>query len=199
MTVPPERSPERDRAIRTMLPFVPFTGWSMRTLTEAAGPDADLLFPGGAVDMIETHADLADREMAEASAAEDLFALRVPARVHRLVAIRLEQARNDKEAVARGLGVLSLPQNAAVAARTVSRTVDAIWRAAGDESEGFSWYSKRAILAPIYASTLLFWLRDYSDGDEASLAFLDRRLAGVGRIGRLRRQVTTLFPKPFRH
>lgn len=194
MMAPPERSPERDEAIRAMLPSVPFTGWSVRTLTDTSGPDADLLFPGGAVDMVETYVDLADRDMAEAAAGEDLLGLRVPARVHRVIEIRFEQARSDKEAVARGLGLLSLPQNAMVAARTAGRTVDAIWRAAGDASEGFSWYSKRAILAPVYASTLLFWLRDYSDGDEASLAFLDRRLGGVGQIGRLRRKVENFLP-----
>ena len=191
----PERSPERDEAIRAMLPAVPFTGWTLRTLTEAAGSDADLLFPRGAVDMVETYVDLADREMADAVAAEDLLALRVPARVRRVIAIRFAQARNDKQAVARGLGLLALPQHAVVAARTASRTVDAIWCAAGDVSDGFSWYSKRAILASVYAATLLFWLRDDSDNDEESLEFLDRRLAGVGRIGRARRRIESFLPK----
>jgi ubiquinone biosynthesis protein COQ9 len=64
--------------------------------------------------------------------------------------------------------------------------VDAIWHAAGDRSADFSWYTKRAILAAVYSATVLYWLRDASEEDEATLAFLDRRLAGVGRIGRLR-------------
>ena len=64
--------------------------------------------------------------------------------------------------------------------------MDAIWRGAGDSSADFSWYTKRAILASVYGLTLLYWLRDTSDEDEATLAFLDRRLAGVGRIGKLR-------------
>ena len=49
----PERSPERDQAIEAMLPHVAVGGWTTRTLLEAAGPDTDLLFPRGAVDMIE--------------------------------------------------------------------------------------------------------------------------------------------------
>jgi hypothetical protein len=36
---------------------------------------------------------------------------------------------------------------------------------------------------------LLFWLRDHSDEDEATLSFLDRRLADVGKIGGTRRRV----------
>jgi ubiquinone biosynthesis protein COQ9 len=70
-----------------------------------------------------------------------------------------------------------------------ARTVDAIWHAAGDRSTDFSWYSKRAILAAVWGATLLYWLRDISEDDAATLAFLDRRLAGVGRIGSVRRRV----------
>ena len=185
----PERSPERDAAIEAMLPSVLFTGWSMQTLTEAAGPDADLLFPGGAVDMIETYVDWADRQMEAAAADRDMSALRVPVRVRSVIALRFEQSRPYKEAISRALGVLAAPQNAIVAARTAARTVDAVWHAAGDRSADFSWYTKRAILTPIYGATLLYWLRDDSVEDEATLAFLDRRLAGVGRLGQWRRRV----------
>jgi ubiquinone biosynthesis protein COQ9 len=44
-------------------------------------------------------------------------------------------------------------------------------------------------LAWVYSSTLLFWLADHSDEDKATLAFLDRRLAEVGKIGGVRRRV----------
>lgn len=186
---PPERSAERDFAIEAMLPFVPLTGWSVQTLLDTAGPDADLLFTGGAADMIETYVDYADRQMEAAAAELDLLALRVPARVRRVIALRFEQGRYNKEAIGRALGVLAMPQNSLIAARTASRTIDAIWFAAGDRSADMSWYTKRAILAPIYAATLLYWLRDDSPDDADTLAFLDRRLAGVGRITRLRRRV----------
>jgi ubiquinone biosynthesis protein COQ9 len=195
MITPPERSPDRDLAIEAMLPFVPLTGWSMRTLTETAGPDADLLFTGGPADMIEAYVDLADRRMEAAAADIDMAALRVPARVRRVIALRFEQGRYDKDAIARALGVLALPQNGLAAARTASRTIDAIWFAAGDRSADMSWYTKRAILGPIYAATLLYWLRDSSPDDEDTLAFLDRRLAGVGRLGGLRRRVGRAMAK----
>jgi ubiquinone biosynthesis protein COQ9 len=84
--------------------------------------------------------------------------------------------------------LLSLPGNARLAAVCTTRTVDSIWHAAGDQSADFSWYTKRAILTAIYAATVLFWLRDGSDDDAATLAFLDRRLAGVARIGSVRRR-----------
>ena len=59
-------------------------------------------------------------------------------------------------------------------------------------SADFCWYTKRAILAAIYGATVLFWLRDSSEDDAATLAFLDRRLAGVGRITSVRRRVEAM-------
>lgn len=185
----PERSPERDAALDALLAVIPFSGWNLPAMTAAAGPDADLSFPGGALDMIEAHSDLADRRMEAGAAALDLAALRVPQRVRAVLELRFAQNRPHKEAVRRALGVLSRPGNAGLAARITARTVDAAWHAAGDASADFSWYTKRAILAGVYGATLLYWLRDESFDDADTLAFLDRRLAGVGRIGRIRRRM----------
>ena len=175
----PERTDERDAALDALVAMQPFPGWTSAGLTAAAGPDADLLFPGGAADMVESWCDLIDRRMQPASGQ------RVPDRVHAAIVARLTSIRPAKEAVRRGLGVLSA--NPVLSSRVTARTVDAIWHAAGDRSSDWSWYTKRAILAGVYGATLLFWLRDDSDGEMATWAFLDRRLAGVGRLGRLRR------------
>ncbi|MBV9748275.1 MAG: COQ9 family protein [Acetobacteraceae bacterium] len=187
-----ERSPERDAALDAMLPLVPEQGWTVAALREAAGEDADLLFPGGAVEMAEAWADLSDRRM-EAGAAElGLDALRLPARVRAVIALRLAQSRPHKTAVRRALAVLARPGAKAAAARATARTVDAIWHTAGDQSADFSWYTKRAILAGVYGSTLLRWLNDASEDDGPTLAFLDRRLGDVARIGKARRRVASL-------
>ena len=199
MTSLPERSPERDAAIEALLPNVPFDGWTPRALRaslRAAGQpeeDAELLFPGGAADLVEAYCDLADRRMVEEATTLGLDAMRLPERVRALLALRLRQNRAHKEAVRRALGILALPRHAGLAARCTARTVDAVWHAAGDRSADFSWYTKRAILASIYTATVLFWLTDQSEDEAATLAFLDRRLAGLARITRLRRRVAGRF------
>jgi ubiquinone biosynthesis protein COQ9 len=199
MMVPPERSPERDAAIEAMLPFVPRQGWTPGALRSALGEGreadqllADQLFPGGNIEMIEAFSDLADRKMLEEAARLSLSELRTPERVRAVLVLRLQQNRDAKEAVRRAVGVLALPANARLAVACTARTVDAVWRAAGDTATDFSWYTKRAILAPIYAATLLFWLRDHTEDQQPTLAFLDRRLRGVGRIGRARRRLNRL-------
>ena len=189
----PERSPERDAAITAMLPLVATGGWTVATLLEAAGPDADLLFPGGATDMVEAYSDLGDRWMEGDAAALPIAGLRVSERVRAVIAGRFERNAPYKDAVRRALGVLAVPGRGVLAAQCTARTVDAIWHAAGDTSADFSWYTKRAILAGVYGTTLLYWLADGSENGEATLDFLDRRLAGVGRIGRARRRLSAPF------
>ncbi|MCW3475964.1 COQ9 family protein [Limobrevibacterium gyesilva] len=195
MIAPPERSAERDAAVDALLARVPAQGWTMATLRAALGDigmdplDAELLFPGGVADAIEAFVDLTDRRMEQDAAAADLSGLRVPGRVRAIVVLRLQRLRPHREAVRRALAVLALPHHALLAARCTARTVDTIWHAAGDRSADFSWYTKRAILTGVYGSTLLVWLRDDSEDDAATLAFLDRRLADVGRIGTVRKRL----------
>ena len=166
---------------------VPADGWTGRSLRLALASlgqppeDAPLLFPGGAREMVEAFCALADSRMAQAAAG--LESARRSTRVREIIALRFAQNRGQKAAIRRGLAVLSLPQNAARAARCTAATVDTIWATAGDNATDFSWYSKRAILAAVYGACLLFWLADDSPEDSATLAFLDRRLAGVARLG----------------
>jgi ubiquinone biosynthesis protein COQ9 len=75
-----------------------------------------------------------------------------------------------------------MPWNAPIAARSLARSVSAIWYAAGDKSADFSWYTRRATLAAIYSATLAFWLSGRADGLESALDFLDRRLADHARF-----------------
>ena len=200
MFAPPERLAERDIAITAMLPHVPFDGWSraalVRGLADAGLPEdeADLLFPGGAVDRVETWCDMADRAMVKA--AETVTESRLSDRVRAIIAWRLAYLQPHKAAFGRALAVLALRGNARVAIACTARTVDAIWHTAGDTSADFSWYTKRGILAGVYTSTLLYWLTDMTPDNELTLRFLDRRLAAVGRIGALRRRLDSALSRP---
>ncbi len=193
----PERSPERDAAIEAMLAHVPFDGWTRKALrlglrdAGMAEDEAELLFPGGAVDMVDTFCDLMDRKMEDAAAS--LTENRLSHRVKAVIRLRLDLCAPYKEAIRRAMGVLAMPQGARTGIACTARTVDSIWFAAGDQSADFSWYTKRAILTAVYSATLLFWLRDQSEGHVDTLAFLDRRLAGVGRIGGLRRRAEAVM------
>jgi ubiquinone biosynthesis protein COQ9 len=198
---------QRQRLLEAVLYEVPFEGWSQTALfagARAAGiaPTAAMnLFPGGPIEVLEFWHRQADAQMVETMAAQDLSALRFPERIALAIRTRLEQALRHREAVRAGLAYLSNPLHAATAARVTYATVDTIWRAIGDRSTDFSFYTKRASLAAVYGATVLFWLNDRSPGTVETWAFLDRRLADIGRIPRARaqlRQITDRLPNPFR-
>ena len=193
----PERSRERDAAIDAVLDLVPEHGWSVSALRRALpeADDLDMLFPGGTTDLIEAFCDLADRRMEEDALAADMEGLGLTRRVKSVLALRFDRQRANRDAIRRAIAVLALPGHATLAARITARTVGAVWFAAGDRSADFSWYTKRVILAGVYSATLLFWLRDYGEDDSATLAFLDRRLAAAGRIGKARSRVERLLSR----
>jgi ubiquinone biosynthesis protein COQ9 len=190
-----ERSEERDAALAALLPQVAEHGWTTKALRlgladTGADPDTASWLFAGPTDMVEAYIDWADRRMEAGASA--LSQTRVSQRVRALIALRFAQAAGERVAVRRAAAVLAVPTNAAAGTRSLARTVDAIWHAAGDESADFSWYSKRAILAAVYSTTLLYWLRHdaWSDPEDAlTLGFLDRRLAGVARLGKLRGRI----------
>jgi len=187
-------SPARDAAIERVLPQVAEYGWTWRAARAASPGSADFwlaeeLFPGGGPEMIEAFCDLADRRMLDAAGALGPE-LRPSQRLRASLALRFAQNRPYREAVRRAAAALALPGQARRAARCTYRTVDALWAASGDRSVDLSWYTKRATLALVYSATLLFWLQDDGMDDETSLAFFDRRVAGLRRIGRWRARLT---------
>ena len=198
---------QRDALIEAMLPDVPFDGWSRATLRAAArrigmpAAEALALFPNAPADFVACFSRWADRRMIDRLDTLPLDQLRAPERIALAINIRLEIVEPWREAVRRALAVLALPQHAPLAFRLIYETVDAIWYAAGDSATDFSFYTKRATLAVIYAATLLCWLEDRSPGFADTRAFLERRLADTARIGAARRRIEAAvdrLPNPLR-
>lgn len=81
------------------------------------------------------------------------------------------------------LGHMSLLGNIRASLRELHALSDEIWYLAGDTSVDTSWYTKRASLAAVYASSELFMTTDNSKGFEATEEFVDRRLQDVQKVG----------------
>lgn len=190
--------------ITALMPEVMFDGWTEKALLNAADLigishlHARDLFPNGAADMIAAHSVIADEKMLTLIPSKELDAMGVTDRISMLVMARFEDNTSDREAIRRAVSVLSTPGNSAVATRLLFETVDAIWNAAGDQSEDYNYYTKRGLLAAVYSSAVLVWFDDQSDDFSDTKAFLDRRLQGVvktfGRIGKFRAGMEKYFP-----
>lgn len=183
-----------DRLLDAAIVHVPFDGWSDATLKAAAadiGVDtgtAKSIYPRGGVDLALAFHARGDRAMRERLETEDLHGLKFREKIAAAVRFRLE-AVEDKELVRRGTTLFSLPYYAPDGAKAVWSTCDHIWTALGDTSDDLNWYTKRATLAGVYSSTVLYWLGDNSPNHADTWAFLDRRIDDVMQIETLKAKV----------
>ncbi len=165
-----------------------FDGWNAKAVDSAAaqlGVDpaqARLAFPKDPAGMVDSYIQGIDAAMEGHFTPERVAALRIRDRIRSMIWYRLETMTPAREAVRTGLSILALPQNIPLALKAGWRSADTMWRLAGDEATDYNHYSKRLILSGVYASTLLCWLDDDSEGWSETGAFLDRRLADVMRF-----------------
>ncbi|EIE49907.1 ubiquinone biosynthesis protein [Salipiger aestuarii] len=175
------------RLLDAALAHVAFDGWSDTTFRAAVADTgvnpvvARGLFPRGAVDMAVAFHRRGDARMAAKLAEMSSDGMRYRDIVARAVRTRIEIV-SDREAVRRGTTLFALPIYAADGAKLIWGTADRIWDALGDTARDFNWYSKRATLAAVFSSTVLYWLGDDSPDCDATWAFLDRRIEDVMRI-----------------
>lgn len=196
----------RAKLIDGLLRNAPFDGWSQAALDAAArdagvtAEMAQVAFPGGLPQITQSIHDQIDVEMLAKLAETDLAALKVRERVTLAVRTRLELAAPHREAFRALASYLAFPLNAPLAAKLMWRTVDALWRAIGDSSTDFAFYTKRATLAGVWGSTVMVWLQDQSEDFADSWAFLDRRIADVMAIEACKarvKQAAGQMPDPF--
>src|SRR6185312_5326890 len=119
--------------------------------------------PNGVVDLMDAFADRADQAMLAALEDLDLPAMKVRQRVKAAVQLRLEAQASHKGAARAMTNALARPTRVPEAARLLWRTSDRIWRALGDTSTDENFYSKRAILSGVLASTYARWFSDDSE------------------------------------
>lgn len=199
---------ERRKILEKALKCVPEIGWTRQALTSAVcdcGYETTLAqraFPRGVHDLVEFYDREVDRHMCAGAREEDLEQFKIRERIEILVRNRFELVLFRREVVRRTIAYYVNPGQTIAGANALYRTVDAMWRLAGDNATDFNFYTKRMLLAGVYTSTLLYWLEDSSIDHVESWAFLNRRISNVMQIQKARtcfdglvdRLIT--FPKP---
>lgn len=169
-----------------------FDGWSEEAVTMAAnqmGADVDvarLAFKGGPIDMVFAWIEAVDIAMAKAFPEDVIAPMKIRERIRALVQFRLDAVAGQEEALRRALAIMALPQNVAQATSRGWRSADLMWRLAGDTATDYNHYTKRAILASIYAATVAVFVDDASEGRTETRAFLDRRIDGVMKFEKVK-------------
>jgi len=202
---PPGKADARDDAslkqavLAAALADAAFDGFTDAVLAKAgktAGLEQDALtrlFPDGTISLIEFYSVSADGEMEKLLAAMDLPKMKIRERIAAAVLARLSVLKPNKEAARRAGATLSLPIHAGLAARLLYRSVDAMWRAVGDTSTDFNFYTKRGILAGVYGATLLRWFNDTSENESVTSDFLAARIENVMQFEKFKAEAKKAF------
>lgn len=174
-----------------------FTDTMLAKAAAHAGGEAARLFPQGVLSLLEYYSQTVDREMEQRLAEQVLLTMPVRKRIRSAVLTRLDILKPHKEAARCAAAHLSF--NPPLAAKLIYATVDKMWRAAGDTSTDFNFYTKRGILAGVYSTTLMRWFSD----EQETEAFLDARIENVMQYEKLkaqaRKQAEPLFDMLRRH
>ena len=169
-----------------------FDGWTeaaVETAANSQGVDpaqARLAVPKDQAGKIDLYIRGVDRALREHFTPGKLEGLKIREKIRAIVWKRLEIMEPAREAVRRALSILAMPQNVPTGLKIGWRTADVMWRIAGDTSTDYNHYTKRMMLGGVYASTLLVWLDDQTDGWTETGAFLDRRIDDVLKIEKLK-------------
>ena len=183
---PPHDDADLRRAVfEAALPRLAEDGFTDKTLNYgAAAATVDVatltrLFPRPGQDLVEAFSGWADEQMDAALKNTPLSEMKIRERIKAGVNARIVALRPYKEAARRAAAFLSLPQNAPLATTLLWRTADRMWRAAGDTSTDFNFYTKRGILMGVYSSTMLRWFTDDTEDEKDTFEFLDARIENV--------------------
>lgn len=188
----------RDRLLETFPAQAAAQGWTEAALKAAAAEaglsEGELMLaaPQGMRDLAEAFAARADEAMLAHLARLDLSSMRIRDKVRAAVRARLEAQAPYKAAARAMTRWLARPDRARLAAPILWNTADRIWRALGDSSTDENFYSKRAILSGVLASTYARWFADDSEDSEATWAFLDARIENVMQFERLKARAKPL-------
>lgn len=186
----PRNQDIKDKIIVSALPDIPFDGWTIKILQQAAEreglPSAMVasVFPAGVKDALRHFAAMADDEML-ASLGPAQSDMKIRDRIAAAVRARLEWLGQHKEAERLAVAFWMRPLRKFEGMKIVWATADAIWNWAGDTATDYNRYTKRVLLSGVLTATTFYWLNDTSRGHADSWAFLARRIDNVLQIGRI--------------
>lgn len=181
-----------DQLVNCTLKHVPFEGWTLKALAQGAqdagieAQEALVLFNHDIDSLISHYSAMLDRHMTDAAGQPLLEGMKVRERIAVGIMARFGLLAPHREAAYRALVYLSRPTKLALASQLVYRTVNTMWYNAGDTATDFNFYTKRALLAGVYSSALVYWLNDNSLEFSDTKAFVDRRIAEVMKIPKIK-------------
>lgn len=188
--------------IKSALNQVPEHGWTSKAFTAAEAAEklpAGLYratFPEGMQQFIRAFHDWLNDEMQTAVASQsDFDSAKVREKIYRCVMARFNLLQPYRQAMRQMAAHQMLPWNSPLAIGDLGRAADAMWKVAGDRSIDYNYYTKRMLLAGVYAASLPVWLSDESSDLARTSDFVRARIDNVLQLGKTMSGIKSKFAK----
>lgn len=182
------------------LKLVPFDGWSDEVLQKAAmdsGFPADyakIAFKNGSIDAIKLFLNQIDEKVQERIDRKKMDAMKVREKIFYILSLRFEVMEKQKAVIRKTTQFLAMPAHLCEATKMLWEVASNIWYLIGDKSVDFNYYTKRATLAAVYSSSLLYWLNDNESGGlQPTLDFMRRRINNAVEFGAVKGKIMNIF------
>jgi ubiquinone biosynthesis protein COQ9 len=164
---------------------VPKFGWSRETLLQCAKklkistPNLALLFPSFEYDVLKFLISQNNALVEKNYNSFNNSRLKVRDKIKTILELKFETNLYLKKALPEMLKFLLRPGNLLMSIKMLHQNSDFIWNLAGDQSNDFSYYSKRGLLSMIYLATLIYWLNDRSEKNIGTKNFISKSVDGI--------------------
>jgi len=176
---------KQEKLANLFIQDVPKYGWSRDTLLKSAKklkistPMLANLFPSFEYDvlkfLISQNNTLVEKQFNSFNSSR----LKVRDKIKTILELKFETNLYLKKALPEMLKFLLRPGNLLMSIKMLHQNSDFIWNLAGDQSNDFSYYSKRGLLSMIYLATLIYWLNDRSEKNIGTKNFISKSVDGI--------------------
>ncbi len=153
-----------------------------------------ILFPSGLEEIIASLESWFDEKML-ISLKTELIEDKIRAKIARALELRIIDLTH-KNIILKQNSMLVKPTNLLSACKSHSKSCDIIWKYAGDNSNDFNYYSKRALLMYVYKISILFYLADNSENAKDTRKFIAENLENIVKFGKNFNKIKDKFKFP---
>ena len=176
---------KQDKLAKYFIQQVPKYGWSRETLLHCAKkqrittPNLALLFPSFEYDVLKFLIAQNNNIVEKNYNSFNHSRLKTRDKIKTILELKFDSNTYLKEALPEMLKFLLRPGNIFMSIKMLHENSDFIWKLAGDESNDFSFYSKRGLLSMVYLATLIYWLNDKSTKGIGTKNFISKSVDGI--------------------
>lgn len=195
---------DKEKLLEKFIEVLPFEGWNADALEHASKncgfPDnySRVLYPGGIREFTEEFANNSNKVALEEAKNYGFESMKISQKAEELIFQKVKsyhESLKSFEALKKFVSYAISPQLIGTAARGVFAFSDESWRAMGDKSTDFSFYTRRASFAAIYTKSMLYSLDDNSENLVKTRNYIKKSIDGLMKFHKLKGRASEYFGK----